>query len=311
MTISKEVKVGALAIVSGVMLYTGFNFLKGTDFFSTIKRYNVIYENVGGIKVSSPVMIKGLNVGRVEKMVSLPDQDYKTLVIVQIDKHYKINENSVADIVELGLLDGKAIELVMNKGNKTLEDGDTIKGNVEPGMMAAAKEKFSPLVNNVDTSLSKVKNMMKNVDDRKLGQIVTSLDLASKELYLTVKESRVKINAVSNDINTLTSSLTKTEKSLSQLLVKLNTLGDSLNKAQIAQTVNNANKAVSEMKELLSRINNGQGTLGKLSKNDSLYTNLNKSASDLDKLLIDLKENPKRYVHLSVFGAKEKKNGGN
>lgn len=307
MTISKEVKVGALAIVSGVMLYTGFNFLKGTDFFSTIKRYNVIYENVGGVKVSTPVMIKGLNVGRVERMVSLPDQGYKTLVVVQIDKHYKITENCVADIVELGLLDGKAIELIMKDGKRVLTDGDTLLGNVEPGLISSAKEKFSPLISNVDTSLSKVKNILNRVDEKKLDHIFTSLDLASKELYLTVKDSRVQINAMSSNINILTTSLSKTEKSLAELLTKLNTLGDSLNKAQIAQTVNNANKAVIEMKEVLARMNGGQGTLGKLSKNDSLYTNLNKTAADLDKLLIDLKEHPNRYVHLSVFGRKEKK----
>lgn len=307
MTISKEVKVGALAIVSGVMLYTGFNFLKGTDFFSTIKRYNVIYENVGGIKVSTPVMIKGLNVGRVERMVSLPDQGYKTLVVVQIDKHYKITENCVADIVELGLLDGKAIELLMKDGKRVLTDGDTLLGNVEPGLISSAKEKFSPLISNVDTSLAKVKTILNRVDDKKLDHIFTSLDLASKELYLTVKDSRVQINAMSSNINILTTSLSKTEKSLAQLLTKLNTLGDSLNKAQIAQTVNNANKAVTEMKEVLARMNSGQGTLGKLSKNDSLYTNLNKTAADLDKLLVDLKEHPNRYVHLSVFGRKEKK----
>ena len=307
MTISKEVKVGALAIVSGVMLYTGFNFLKGTDFFSTIKRYNVIYENVGGIKVSTPVMIKGLNVGRVERMVSLPDQGYKTLVVVQIDKHYKITENCVADIVELGLLDGKAIELLMKDGKRVLTDGDTLLGNVEPGLISSAKEKFSPLISNVDTSLAKVKTILNRVDDKKLDHIFTSLDLASKELYLTVKDSRAQINAMSSNINILTTSLSKTEKSLAQLLTKLNTLGDSLNKAQIAQTVNNANKAVTEMKEVLARMNSGQGTLGKLSKNDSLYTNLNKTAADLDKLLVDLKEHPNRYVHLSVFGRKEKK----
>jgi phospholipid/cholesterol/gamma-HCH transport system substrate-binding protein len=306
-TISKEVKVGALAIVSGVMLYTGFNFLKGTDFFSTIKRYNVIYENVGGVKVSTPVMIKGLNVGRVERMVSLPDQGYKTLVVVQIDKHYKITENCVADIVELGLLDGKAIELLMKDGERVLKDGDTLKGHVEPGMISSAKEKFSPLISNVDTSLAKVKNILNRVDEKRLDHIFTSLDLASKELYLTVKDSRVQINAMSSNINILTTSLSKTEKSLAQLLTKLNTLGDSLNKAQIAQTVNNANVAVTEMKEVLARMNSGQGTLGKLSKNDSLYTNLNKTAADLDKLLIDLREHPNRYVHLSVFGRKEKK----
>jgi phospholipid/cholesterol/gamma-HCH transport system substrate-binding protein len=306
-TISKEVKVGALAIVSGVMLYTGFNFLKGTDFFSTIKRYNVVYENVGGIKVSTPVMIKGLNVGRVERMISLPDQCYKTLVVVQIDKHYKITENCVADIVELGLLDGKAIELLMKDGKRVLTDGDTLLGNVEPGLISSAKEKFTPLISNVDTSLAKVKTILNRVDEKKLDHIFTSLDLASKELYLTVKDSRVQINAMSSNINILTTSLSKTEKSLAQLLTKLNTLGDSLNKAQIAQTVNNANKAVIEMKEVLARMNSGQGTLGKLSKNDSLYNNLNKTAADLDKLLVDLKEHPNRYVHLSVFGRKEKK----
>jgi phospholipid/cholesterol/gamma-HCH transport system substrate-binding protein len=302
-TISKEVKVGALAIISGVMLYSGFNFLKGTDFFSSVKRYKVVYENVGGVKVSSPVMIKGLNVGRVERMVSLPDQDYKTMVIIQVDKSYAISSNSHLDIVELGLLDGKALELVMKDGGKILEDGDTLKGMVMPGMISAMSQKFSPLVSNIDTSLNKVKHILGAVEEQKINQILASLDLASKELYLTIKQSKTSIAEVSGSVS---SKLDKVEKDLSIITTSLKSVGDSLNKAEIAKTVNNANKTLAETKELVARINSGQGSLGKLTKNDSLYANLNNSAADLDKLLIDLREHPNRYVHFSLFGRKEK-----
>lgn len=303
MTISKEVKVGALAIISGVMLYSGFNFLKGTDFFSSVKRYKVVYENVGGVKVSSPVMIKGLNVGRVERMVSLPDQDYKTMVIIQVDKSYAISSNSHLDIVELGLLDGKALELVMKDGGKILEDGDTLKGMVMPGMISAMSQKFSPLVSNIDTSLNKVKHILGAVEEQKINQILASLDLASKELYLTIKQSKTSIAEVSGSVS---SKLDKVEKDLSIITTSLKSVGDSLNKAEIAKTVNNANKTLAETKELVARINSGQGSLGKLTKNDSLYANLNNSAADLDKLLIDMREHPNRYVHFSLFGRKEK-----
>lgn len=304
MTISKEIKVGLLAIISGVMLYTGFNFLKGTDFFSSIKRYHIIYDNVGGIKVSTPVMIKGLNVGRVERMISLPDQNFKTEVIIQVDKHYQLTSDCHADIVELGLLDGKAIELFMTNTGTKLEDGAMLAGTTQEGMVAAMSHKFSPLLANVDTSLNSVKNILGNVEAKKIDHILTNLDLASKELVLTVKQSRTSVTELTGAI---TNKLDKVENDLKIITASLKTMSDSVNKAQIAQTVNNANKTMSEAKDMLARINEGQGTLGKLSKNDSLYRNLNNTAADLDKLLIDFRENPKRYVHFSLIGRKDKK----
>ncbi|MFN8436699.1 MAG: MlaD family protein [Cytophagales bacterium] len=304
MKISKEVKVGLLAIISGVMLYSGFNFLKGTDFFSSIKRYHILYENVGGIKVSTPVMIKGLNVGRVERMISLPENGFKTEVIIQVDKSYQLTSECHADIVELGLLDGKAIELVMSEKGTKLEDGAQLNGFIQEGMVSAAGKKFAPLIANVDTSLNSVKEKLRDIDSKKIDKILGNLDLASQELVVTVKTSRASISQLSGSI---TQKLEALEKDLHSVTASLKTMADSVNKAHLAQTIDNANKTLGETKDLFARMNKGEGTLGKLSKNDSLYNNLNSAVADLDKLLIDLNKNPKRYVHFSLFGKKDKK----
>ncbi len=307
MKFNKEIRVGLLALITGVMLYTGFNFLKGIDFFSSANRYYVVYDNIGGLNVSSPVMVSGFNVGRVEYIKLLPENGYKLLVTLQIDKNLLVNDSSIADLIETSALGDKAVEIKIGKGKNTLKNGDTLWAKTEKGMIASLHDKMSPILNNVDSITFKTNKILGNNLDRKIISILNNVNNSTEQLSSLLAETRPKIGAIATDIHLLTSSLKETEKSIKPLIAKLNTVGDSLNKAEIAATVNNANKTVVELKLVLDRINRGEGTLGKLAKNDSLYTNLNNTAADLDKLLVNFREEPKRYVHFSVFGKKDKK----
>lgn len=295
-----------LALITGVMLYTGFNFLKGIDFFSSANRYYVLYDNIGGLNVSSPVMVSGFNVGRVEYIKLLPENGYKLLVTLQIDKGLIINDSSIADLVETSALGDKAVELKIGRGSKILKNGDTLFAKTEKGMIASLHDKMSPIMNNIDSITYKTNKMLGTNMDKKINSILTNIDNSTLQLNALLEETRPKIGSIASDIQSLTASIKETERSLKPLIGKLNSLGDSLNKAQIAATVNNANKTVLELKQVLERINKGEGTIGKLAKNDSLYNNLNNTAADLDKLLVNFREEPKRYVHFSLFGKKDK-----
>lgn len=306
MKFSKELKVGVLAVVSSVMLYTGINFLKGIDFFSTANRYYVIYDNIAGLNVSSPVVVSGYTVGRVENIKLLPKQGYKLFLTLQVDKKLELSDSTVALLVETSPLGDKAIELKMKEGKRLLNNNDTISTRTEKGMIASLSDKMAPIMNNVDASMGRINAILSSIDENKLKNSLDNLEKTTAQVNQMMAENRQNLKNTSQNVSNLTANLVETEKNLKPMLQKFNTVADSLSKAPIKQTVTNANQVMVQMNDVMARVNNGEGTLGKLSKNDSLYNNLNNSANNLDKLLEDLRLRPKRYVHFSLFGRKDK-----
>ncbi|MFQ3576240.1 MAG: MlaD family protein [Cytophagales bacterium] len=306
MKFSKELKVGVLAVVSSVMLYTGINFLKGIDFFSTANRYYVIYDNIAGLNVSSPVLVSGYTVGRVESIKLLPKKGYKLFLTLQIDKKLELSDSTVALLVETSPLGDKAIELKIKEGNRILAKNDTIFSKTEKGMIASLSDKMAPIMSNLDASMAKINSILASIDTSKLKASQENLTGATVQMKQMIAENRVNLGNTTRNVSNLTASLIETEKNLKPMLQKFNLVADSLSKAPIKQTVTNANLVMVQMNDVMTRLNKGEGTLGKLSKNDSLYTNLNNSANSLDKLLEDLRLRPKRYVHFSLFGRKNK-----
>ncbi|RYF39178.1 MAG: MCE family protein, partial [Cytophagaceae bacterium] len=151
MKFSKEIKVGLLAVVALLMLYFGFNFLKGSDFFSSTKKYTAIYDNVDGLTASNPVRINGLVVGQVKSVEILQDQGNKLLVTVELKKDIRITQGTRAILADDGLLGGKLIRLIINPARPTLDDGGRLIATRESGLSALIRERTLPVLNNVDS----------------------------------------------------------------------------------------------------------------------------------------------------------------
>jgi phospholipid/cholesterol/gamma-HCH transport system substrate-binding protein len=306
--ITGEVKVGLLTLVCGLILYFGFNFLKGMDFFDPTTTYHVVYGKVEGLKVSNPVYVNGLSVGRVSGISILQSRGNQLLVSLDVQDDLKLGQGSLASLADDGLLGGKKIDLIIKSSDKILAEGDTLQAQTISGLTDQLAAKASPVMASLDTTLANLNRLIVEYQgmSSEVKKIMANTAQATGQASGIMADNRSQLAATMANVQKLTSSLTETEKSLKPLLGKVNTFADSLNALQLAGTVAKANQTVASLNQTLAAINKGQGSLGKLVYNDSLYANLNRTVVSLDSLFTDLKARPKRYVHFSLFGRKAK-----
>jgi phospholipid/cholesterol/gamma-HCH transport system substrate-binding protein len=313
MAISKEAKVGVLALVSGIILYLGFNFLKGSDVFSGMNDYYVNYQNVDGLVTSNAVMLNGLQVGKVKSITIQPEKNNELLVTISVNRSIKVPEGTIASLADNGFLGGKNINLYLSKNSKILESGSSLTSKTEVGISALIKEKTLPVMSNVDTLVNQLKNIASKFDSTGLylNKLLKTSDRSIAALNAsvggTLAENRTNLKAITANINTLSASLIETEKGIKPLMGKMGSVVDSLNALKLNEAVVSTKKSLATLQNIMSDLQAGKGTVGKLMKNDSVYMHLNRTMADLDRLFINLKEDPKRYVHFSLFGKKDKK----
>ncbi len=308
MKISQEVKVGLFAVIALMMFYFGFQFLKGSDFFSSMHKYQVVYDNIDGLTASNPIRINGLSVGRVKSIEILQNQNNKLLVTLELNKDIRITQGTKAFLADDGLLGGKMIQLTINPSRPLLDDGGMLVAAKESGLSALIREKTLPVLNNVDSLTYQLNRVIAQFDQTGiiLNKTLGSANATVSTLGLTVSENRAALRTTLANVNRLSSSLIETERQLKPILTKADNFVDSLQGLQLKQTLVTVNKTIGNLQTILSSISKGQGSLGKLTSDEALYSNVNKTTASLEKLLTDLRENPKRYVHFSLFGRKDK-----
>ena len=308
---TKELKIGLLAIVTATMLYNGVKFLKGTDFLTRENMFIVVYDNIDGLVVGNLVLVNGMNVGRVSKLELDLVTQKKVYVSVDIDKKIPVGDGTKAVLSNDGLLGGKKIILLMGANSKSyVGDGtDTLLSGKEANLVAEASAKIAPILSKADTLITSLNSLVKGFQNtsKVLDATLNSVTATSDGVQSMLSSNEQHIASIATNVDGLTASLVDSEKKLKKLISSLNVTSDSLNKAPFGQTLRSADKTMISLNSLLSNINKGQGTLGKLAKNDSLFRNLNQSTEALTKLLNDIRERPKRYVHFSLFGRKEMK----
>ncbi|MFI5149101.1 MAG: MlaD family protein [Bacteroidia bacterium] len=326
--ISKEVRTGIVVLIAiGVFIY-GFNILKGRNLFSRTYRLYAVYHNIDGLAPTNPVQINGYKVGTVKDMDLLPDHSGRILVELVITEHdLKIAKGSVAEIVSLDLLGTKAVSIKMRdtsgvKGlNGYYQDKDTLNGQVQEGLkegvtrtLAPLQVKAKELLNSID-SVMEIVTIVLNKDARSnlsksfahITAAMASLEKTSLRLDTLVRTEKSRIHMIFVNIDHISSVLSENADKLSHIIKNLDNVSDSLAKAKITSTINNANSALAHAASVLDKVNKGEGSLGLLVNDKRLYNHLDSASVDLDKLFIDLNANPGRYVHLSLFGGKEKK----
>jgi phospholipid/cholesterol/gamma-HCH transport system substrate-binding protein len=309
---SKEIRIGLFAVVALTMLVLGVKFLKGNGFLSSNATYFSEFDNVGGLTDGNSVNVRGLAIGRVKSIIIKPTDSKKLLVEIEIDKNIKVPTDSRLVLASDGLLGGKLVNLEIGAATTILPENGTIANETDGGMMEAIGNigtKVDPILTKADSIAVTLNLLLKDfrVTSGILNKTLTEVGTSSSKVNNLLADNQQNINGIASNINTLTSSLTDTEKKVKTLLVKLNTLGDTINKAEVGSALRATQKSLTELTSTLQSVNKGEGTMGQLAKNDSLYKNLNASSEALAKLLNDFRERPKRYVHFSIFGKKEKK----
>lgn len=322
MKISKEFKIGLVVTVAIGLFIWGFNFLKGFDIFTHKYELYAVYPKIDGLIEANPLLINGYKVGQINK-ISLTQKsngEYAVLVKFLLTEDVQIPKNSVAKAVSSDLLGSKAVEIIYSDSKEFVHSGDTLIAESEEGLKTAVSKQLTPLQKKAEGLLSSIDSVMTIVEvvlNRKtrenLDKSFESIKLAIQSLEQTayklddlVASEKAKISSILTKLNTLSDMLEKNTGKIDNIIGNLSNVSDSLADSQLKSAIADADKTLKELNTLVAQINQGQGTLGKLAKNDSLYNHLNKASDDLDKLLNDLRINPERYIHFSVFGRKDK-----
>ena len=310
MKLSKEVKVGILAVVALVLLFVGFKFLKGIDFFDPSATYYVVYDEIDGLAVSNAVEINGYRVGRV-KEIKLMQNGAQTSMLVglEIDNDLVLYQGTEAILKDGGLLGTRSIMLNIQGNGRVLQPEDTLQAVIDKSLAEMIRDRADPIVAEIDTTLTRVNNILGDLSrsggkvDRTMGE----MEETATSLKYIVMENRRDINAITTNLRALSATLSDPQTGLAPFMMKMNQVADSLNDMQLKQTVANANQAVQNLQAITQSLQNGQGSLGKLLNHDSLYVNLNQSTESLNALLQDIQANPNRYIDLrfSLFGGKK------
>lgn len=315
MKIKNETKVGILAAFAIALLIIGYNFLKGNSIFSSETILYAKYTQVDGLAVSKPVLINGYQIGRVAALELQPDATIKATL--KINGKYEIPKNSIARLEGTDLLGSKAIVLTLGNDKNFAQDGDFLQTNVEKGLMETfqpVQKKAELIITKMDSILSSINtilnpNLQKNIDRSftSIAGTLTSLESTSKKVDALVGSESSKLSSILSNVEAITANFKSNGARIDAVMKNLNTMTDKVAAINFETTVNNANKAIADLQGMISDLKNGKGTLGALLNDRQMYDNLNNASKNLDALMIDLKANPKRYVHFSVFGGGNKK----
>jgi len=301
---SKEIKVALLTILAGVILFIGVRFLKGIDVFNNVNTYYTIYEDIDGLKASNPVILNGLPVGRVSKIDILQNRGNKLLVTLEIDESLVIKDRTEALLTDPDLLGDKAIALTI-EGNQILQSGDTLISIIDKGMMGLIEEKANPIIESLDITLNSLNKTLKEYEG--MGENVQAIVVNASAITSELRKVQIaEINASIANFRKVSDELAKASSELQPLAANMNSLSDSLKEIPIKQLAAEVQETNNKLKNILGAIDNAEGSMGLLMKDKALYNDLDQTVRDLDSLFIDLRKYPKRYVHFSLFGKKDK-----
>lgn len=314
MKISNETKIGVLTSIAITILILCYSYLRGNDVFSTSNRYYAIYNSVDGLSVSKPVLVNGFPIGHISNMTLQPDG--RTTVEFKIESKYNVPDNTLAKLVSTDLLGSKAIVFEMGNSKTYASDKDTLKADIQGSLaesLQPIQKKAESLISKLDSSLASINkvlnpNFQKNVD-RSFLSIANSLqtiDGITKKIDNLVGSETGHINGILSNAESVSDNLKTSTSHLNAITTNAETFTSDLSHSNVKQTLDNANKAVTDLQATIAKINDGKGSMSLLINDDHLYRNLDSASSNLNKLFIDLKAHPKRYVSFSVFGKKDK-----
>nr|WP_315246127.1 MlaD family protein [uncultured Flavobacterium sp.] len=306
MKLTREIKTAILVIASILLFIWGYSFLKGKDLFTNYKTLYVEYDNVEDLAQSAPVTLNGLGIGKVNK-ITINETTGKLLVELQLKTDFPISKTSKASLYSPSLIGGKQIKIIPNLEDKNpADDGQTLQSTVELGLTESLGGKIEPIQQQLNLMLANINTLvsgLNNVLDKKgqedlkkslseLSQTMEQFHRASGSLNSILDTNKGQINGVVTNFNKMSSNFNK--------------ISDSLSKADLGKTVRNLNQTLAKVDGIMSNLNSGKGTAGKLLNDDALYNNLSKTSKELELLLQDVRLNPTRYVNVSVFGKKNK-----
>ncbi len=303
--LSRELKTGIIALLVIAMFIWGFSFIKGTNLLDKSRVFYAEYNNVQGLSPSAPVTINGLRVGAINNIYFHPKKAGKLIVKFSLESDFNFSKNSIAEIYSPDFISGKSIKILPSYTGSNAVSGDTLRGNIEAGILGALNDQIAPLQSKVDSFLT-------NADSLLLG----FNSIFDQESQVNLKQAIAKLNTTLSTFSNASKSLDimlsedgKIDSILSNATIASNNLvnlTDSLNSANLKTTIKKLETTLNSFNDIIANIEKGEGTIGKLLKDEGLYKNLEGASKEMEELLRELKLHPKRFVHFSLFGKRPK-----
>ena len=302
MKLSNEIKT-AILVLSGILMFiVGFSYLKSNNIFSSDRTFFAIYDDIEGVSVGTPVTVSGFNVGSIQD-ISFYQNTMDILVKFRVENKVKFSKNSVAQIYETGLIGGKALAILPNNG-PLAQSGDTLRSSIAPGLTELVNDKLSPLQEKIESTFVSADSLLKNINNvldvnsqnqikesfSQLSDLTANLKESAENLNSIINSNEIKINDIVSNVDNFSSNFSSLSNSFSDVEVIIGNL---------IKTSNNLNSIIDE-------ISSGDGSFNQLIYDDSMIKSLNEASNNLNLLMEDLRLNPKRYVHFSLFGKKNK-----
>ncbi len=318
--LTREVKISIVFISALLFFVWGINFLKGSDLLQKTRKFYADYDNVSGLMTANPVLINGFRIGLVTDMYFKEDKSGKVRVELSVNKDILIPKNSIARIVNSDLLGSKAVEIILGDQGEA-KHKDILIGETQVGLMDDLATQIDPIKIKAESILASIDSiasamaMVLNTETQNnliqsfehIQETIAHLNNSLKVVDQVLTKDKNKLSDIIGNIESITTNLKNNNQKISNAVNNFSNISDTIAAANLAQTIQEVSKTFGELNQSLNKLNKGEGSAGQLLANDSLYLNLQNASQNLDLLLKDLRENPHRYVNISVFGRKDKK----
>ncbi len=306
MKITREIKTAILVIFAIILLIFGYNFLKGENLFGDDKVFYATYNNVEGLTVSSKVTVNGFVVGKI-KDIDFADAGGDLKVTFNVEGDFEFGKNSVVKIYSASFIGGKNLAIIPEVNPKQMaKSGDEITSKIEPGLIGEVVSKLDPIqakletvLEEASTSLSSINALLNKENTANISKAIKSLTNTLSTLEYTAKNVDALLGKNQNNIDS-------TILNFKQSSENINKMSNEIAEVKIAEMMSSLDKTITNFSDIAAKVNSNKGTAGKLINDATIYNNLDRATRQLDLLLQDMKLNPKRYVHFSVFGKKGK-----
>lgn len=315
MKFSKFTKLGLLIVISITILIWGLSYLKGHDFFKQNAYYHIVYDRVDGLVVSDAVTLNGFQIGQVKSINFIENGTGSLCVTISVDGKFKIPLNTVARIVSSDIMGTKSIKLVYNPNEQVYKNNDTIPGAIESDLMEQVSMQVLPLKSKAEQLLATfdsavtILTVIFNEDARdnlsesfrNINQTIANIEETSYHLKKMISDESSVVSGIVGNIDTVTGSLKGKSYEIERIIDNLALVSDSLSAIPYNSLFTSVSRVSNELELILAKINSTESSAGKLLNDDELYSNLLVVTTDLDRLLKDLRLNPKRYLNFSAF----------
>ena len=322
MKIRREAKLALPALAAVFILIWGINFLKGSSLFESKSTFYGVYDSVEGLKVSSGVIYRGYQVGQVISIQFTGERFDRVLVKFSVDKGLELPSNTLAMIQSADLMGSKVVALVPGDSHVFAVSGDTLRSQVERGLMEQVSQQMLPLKQKAERLLGSLDSVMlivqglfneetkKNLSNSfgSIDRTLRNLEGASGNLDTLIQGESARISSILQDVNSITGNLRNNNEEISTILGNVSAISDSLRQASLHQTLMSLDYILATTDSIMNKINRGEGTIGALLNDNDLYYNLNQVSENLNRLLVEFRYNPKRFINLSLIDFSSGKN---